>query len=75
MAYGTNCLSSLNADLRMFNTCWVMFKLQSSVTPRFFTEETKSTSEFPVRIEEGRGELTDNLCDFTSIDSVLLSFI
>ena len=51
-----------------------LFKLQSSVTPRFFTEETKSTSEFPIRIEEGWGKLTDNLCDFTSIDSVLLSF-
>ena len=62
------------ADLQMFNTCWVMFKLQSSVTSRFFTEETKSTSEFPIRIEEGWGKLTDNLCDFTSIDSVLLSF-
>ena len=74
------CLSSVYADLQMFNTCWVMFQLQSSVTPScfcfvlFFTEGTKSTSEFPIRIEEGRGKLTDNLCDFASIDSVLLSF-
>ena len=67
-------LRSVYADLQMFSTCWVMFKWQSSVTPRFFTEETKSTSEFPVRIEEGRGKLTDSLCDLTSIDSVLLSF-
>ncbi|WP_419584046.1 hypothetical protein, partial [Thiolapillus sp.] len=52
------CLSSMYADLQMFNTCWVMFKLQSSVTPRFFTEETKSTSEFPILTEEGRGKLT-----------------
>ena len=44
------------------------------MTPRFFTEETKSTSEFPIHIEEGRGKLTDNLCNFSSIDSVLLSF-
>ena len=68
------CLTLMYADLRMFNTCWVMFKLQSGVTPRFFSEETKNTSEFPVRIEEGKGKLTDNLCDFTSIDSILLSF-
>ena len=51
-----------------------MFKFQSSAAPRFFTEGTKSTSEFPIRIEEVRGKLTDNLCDFISIDSVLLSF-
>ena len=40
----------------------------------FFTERKKSTSEFPIRIEKRREKLTDSLCDFTSIDSVLLSF-
>ena len=60
------CKCSIHAGSRL--SC------SQDVTPRVFTEETKSTSEFPIRIEEGRGKLTDNLCDFTSIDSVLLSF-
>lgn len=61
-------------DLQMFKTCWVMFKLQPSVTLRLFTEGTKCISESPLRIEEGRENLTDNLREFTGIDSGLLSF-
>ena len=68
------CLSSMYADLQIFLTHAGSCLSCSQVWQRFFTEETKSTSEFPIRVEEGRGKLTDNLCGFTSIDSILLSF-
>ena len=64
------CRSWLNVDLQVFSACWVTFKLQSSVTPRLFTEGTKCALKFPVRIEERRVNLTANLCDFTSIESI-----
>ena len=58
----------------MFSACLDVFKLQSGVTLGIRTERTKYASEFPTRYEEGR-HLTDKLCGFTSIDSVLCPFL
>ena len=54
-----SCPSWIYADLQMFSARWVMFELQPSVT-----QQEQNTHQ----------NVTDNLCDFTRIDSVLLSF-
>ena len=75
MTYQTN-LSESN-ECWSANVLYMLSHIEFAVrcdTKFFFTEGTKCTSEFPIRIDKGKGKLTDNLCDFRSIDSVLLSF-
>ena len=54
-------LICMYAALHVLLMCWGMLRVESRVTPRFFTDDTNGTSASPMWMADGKGLWTDIL--------------